>query len=169
MKMSKSAKRMAKRHARGKKVPSMNLVSLMDIFTILVFFLLVSQAESDALPEDDKMKLPVSISESKPAQTVTVMVTRDRIMVQGAEVANLEAVAQLEEKIITTVKSALQKELDKVLVKDVGANKDLLEVTILADKSIPFSILKKVMNTCTELGYTKISLAVVQKSAKAQS
>ena len=60
-------------------------------------------------------------------------------------------------------------ELSKVLVKDVGANEQLQEITLLGDKSIPFSILKKVMSTCTELGYTKISLAVVQKSAASQS
>ena len=169
MKMSKSAKRMAKRHKRAKKSAPMNLVSLMDIFTILVFFLLVSQSESDALPAAKQMKLPTSLAQAKPAQTVTVMITRDRIVVQGNEVALLEEVASQEEKIIGTVRAALQKELSKVLVKDVGANEQLQEITLLGDKSIPFSVLKKVMNTCTELGYTKISLAVVQKSAASQS
>ena len=115
------------------------------------------------------MKLPTSIAQAKPAQTVTVMITRDRIIVQGNEVALLEEVASQEEKIIGTVRAALQKELSKVLVKDVGANEQLQEITLLGDKSIPFSILKKVMSTCTELGYTKISLAVVQKSAASQS
>lgn len=169
MKMSKRAKRMNARHKRNKKGAPLNLVSLMDIFTILVFFLLVSQSESDALPEDEKMTLPQSIAQSKPEQTVTVMITEDRIVVQGNEVALLEDVAAQEEKIIGTVKAALQKELNKVLVRDVGENEQLQEVTLLGDKSVPFSILKKVMSTCTELGYTKISLAVTQKSATSQS
>jgi hypothetical protein len=36
-------------------------------------------------------------------------------------------------------------------------------VTVLADKSIPFSVLKKIMATCTGQGYTRVSLAVIQK------
>lgn len=169
MKMSKRAKRMDKRHKRSKKGAPLNLVSLMDIFTILVFFLLVSQSESDTLPEDEKMKLPESIAQTKPEQTVTVLITQDRIVVQGKEVASLESVANQEEKIIGTVKSALQKELDKVLVRGEKEDQQAKEITLLGDKSVPFSVLKKVMNTCTELGYRKISLAVVQKSAAAQS
>ncbi len=168
MKSSKRTKRMDRRHKRSKAAP-LNLVSLMDIFTILVFFLLVSQSESDNLPEDERMKLPESIAQTKPEQTVTVLITQDRILVQGNEVARLEDVAAQEEKIIATVKAALQKELNKVLVRDVGENEQLQEITLLGDRSIPFAILKKVMNTCTELGYTKISLAVTQKSAASQT
>jgi biopolymer transport protein ExbD len=40
------------------------------------------------------------------------------------------------------------------------------EVTVLADKSVPFSVLKKIMATCTAQGYTRVSLAVVQRSAQ---
>jgi biopolymer transport protein ExbD len=43
---------------------------------------------------------------------------------------------------------------------------DSKEVTILADKTIPFSVLKKIMSTCTESGYGRISLAVNQKAAQ---
>jgi biopolymer transport protein ExbD len=40
-----------------------------------------------------------------------------------------------------------------------------LEVTILADKSIPFAVVKQVMSTCTAQGYERISLAVIQKES----
>lgn len=165
MKMSKRAKRMAKKHEKAKRGATMNLVSLMDIFTILVFFLLVSQSTVDELPKDENLKLPESIAQKKPEETVTVMIARDRVIVQGKEVAAIEDIQNQEGKVIDTVRTALEKELKKVVVKDVGANEQLQEITILGDKAIPFSVLKKVMNTCTELGYTRISLAVVQKSA----
>ena len=41
-----------------------------------------------------------------------------------------------------------------------------LEVTILADRSIPFSVVKQIMSTCTSQGYGHISLAVIQKDAQ---
>jgi biopolymer transport protein ExbD len=39
------------------------------------------------------------------------------------------------------------------------------EITILADKSVPFSVLRKVMSTCTSQGYGRISLAVLEREA----
>jgi biopolymer transport protein ExbD len=40
------------------------------------------------------------------------------------------------------------------------------EVTILADKSVPFNVIKKVMSTCTSRGFERISLAVIQKASE---
>ncbi len=40
------------------------------------------------------------------------------------------------------------------------------EVTILADRSVPFSVVKKVMSTCTSQGFGRISLAVLQKGSE---
>ena len=37
------------------------------------------------------------------------------------------------------------------------------EVTILADKSVPFVVIRKIMSACTGEGYENVSLAVVQK------
>jgi biopolymer transport protein TolR len=37
------------------------------------------------------------------------------------------------------------------------------EITIMADKSLPYDVLKKVMTTVTDADYGKISLAVLQK------
>ena len=41
------------------------------------------------------------------------------------------------------------------------------EVTILADKSVPFAVIKKIMSTCTSEGYENVSLAVIQASSAA--
>jgi biopolymer transport protein ExbD len=42
-------------------------------------------------------------------------------------------------------------------------------ITILADKSIPFSVIKQIMSTCTAQGFTRISLAVIQKQSAVAS
>jgi biopolymer transport protein ExbD len=42
------------------------------------------------------------------------------------------------------------------------------EVTILADKSVPFTVVRQIMSTCTGAGYENVSLAVIQKGAAQQ-
>ena len=61
MQMSQRAKRMERRNVRGKKSVTLNLVSLMDIFTILVFFLLVNSGQVETLPNARDITLPESI------------------------------------------------------------------------------------------------------------
>ncbi len=82
MKASKRAKRMEKHHLRN-KASGLNLVSLMDIFTILVFFLLVSSSSVQQLPKKKDIRLPTSVAKKVPTETVVIMVSKNNILVQG--------------------------------------------------------------------------------------
>jgi biopolymer transport protein ExbD len=42
-------------------------------------------------------------------------------------------------------------------------------VTVLADRSVPFNVVKTIMSTCTGQGYTRVSLAVIQKETPTTS
>ncbi|MFX8620482.1 biopolymer transporter ExbD, partial [Acinetobacter baumannii] len=64
--MSLRERRM-KRAARQKKGMTLNIVSLIDIFTVLVFFLLLNSTELELLPEAKNIHLPESVAEAKPA------------------------------------------------------------------------------------------------------
>lgn len=188
---SRRMKRMAR--SRRKKTPGMNLTSLMDVFTILVFFLLTNTSNNEALDPPKVITLPDSVVESKPRETVTLMVTDEEILVEAKSVIATADVIDSEETIIEAIKQAMIKELDKAILVAQAANKgeegegaavaegesvavaegeselppDLPpEVNILADRTIPFSLLKKVMSSCTEAGYSKVSLAVIQKAAQ---
>ena len=68
---------------RASATVTLNLVSLMDIFTILVFFLLVNSAQVEVLPNAKDLQLPESIAEQKARENVVIMVTADQILVQG--------------------------------------------------------------------------------------
>ena len=92
MQMSQRAKRMERRNSKGKKSVTLNLVSLMDIFTILVFFLLVNSGQVETLPNAKDIKLPQSIAEQKSRETVVITVSGDDILVQGKAVASVSAV-----------------------------------------------------------------------------
>ena len=166
MKQSRRARRMERNHKRHKGTPSFNLVSLMDIFTILVFFLLVNSGEGEVLPSTKNVDLPESIAEQKPRENVVVMVTERDILVQGSRVALLTDVNSSAKLLIGPLKVALETQNKRRLLESSAAKPKAPEVTIMGNKAIPYRLLKKVMATCTEAGFGKISLAVMQKAAQ---
>jgi len=166
MKQSRRAKRMERHHKRHKGIPSFNVVSLMDIFTILVFFLLVNSGEGEVLPSTRNVDLPESIAEQKPRQNVVVMVTERDILVQGNRIALLKDVNSSDRLVIHPLKVALESQNKRRFLGSSLAKTKAPEVTIMGNKDIPYRLLKKVMKTCTEAGFGKISLAVMQKTAQ---
>ncbi len=162
---SARAKRMEKHHRRNKNAGALNLVSLMDIFTILVFFLLVNSSDVQTLPNAKDMKLPESIAEKKPEENVVVLIGKTDILVQGKPVAKIADVMATRGNDIPALREALLSQNDRVLRR--AAKDDIAgrEVTIMGDKEISYRLLKKVMATCTASDYGQISLAVLQKSS----
>ena len=156
--------RRIRRMSRSRKKPTpMNLTSLMDVFTILVFFLLTNSASNEALEAPKSIELPSSVVETKPQETVVVLVTNDNILVQGIVVANTEEVINSKSIVVESIKKELLLQRSKAIGTDVNEEP---EVNLLADRKIPFSLLKKIMSSCTSAGYSKISLAVIQKASQ---
>jgi len=165
MRKSVRAQRMEKRHERGKKLGGLNLVSLMDIFTILVFFLLVNSSDVQTLPNAKDIQLPQSIAEEKAKETVVILIGDEDILVQGTPIVKVDDVMRRKGNAIPELRQALMAQSDRVLRKTAQDDIAGREVTIMGDKDIPYRLLKKVMATCTESDYGQISLAVLQKSA----
>jgi biopolymer transport protein ExbD len=168
MKYMGRAARMNRHHARHKKSSGLNLVSLMDIFTILVFFLLVNSSDVEVLPNAKDVQLPDSIAEIKARETVIVLVTDEEILVQGRAIGRVADIMASNELVIPALKAALESQTDRVLRQDAKEDIAGREVTIMGDKEIPYSLLKKVMATCTQADYGQLSLAVLQKTSDAQ-
>lgn len=162
MSHSARAKRMERHHKRARPA-SLSLVSLMDIFTILVFFLLVNQSEVQALDVPKNIELPESMSLARPSETVVVMVTPEQILVQGRPVASIREVDSQADAVIEPLREALKAQTDRFLRASAQADIAGREITILGDKTVPYRVLKKVMATCTDADYGKLSLAVLQR------
>jgi biopolymer transport protein ExbD len=145
------------------------LIPFIDMMTILVVFLLVHTADVDILPNSKSIAIPQSISERKPSETVVVMVTRDSLFVDGRLIGTLSEVAAMPGLIIAPLKDALIAQNDRILSKAQKADITKREVTIMGDKSTPFSVLKRIMATCTEAEYGKVSLAVVEREGAART
>ena len=165
MAASGRAKRMEKHHKRHKGAGALNLVSLMDIFTILVFFLLVNSSDVETLPNAKDLQLPESIAEEKAKETVVIMIGEIDLIVQGTPVAKIADVMARRGNDIPELREALLSQNDRVLRREAQEDIAAREVTIMGDKDIPYRLLKKVMATCTESDYGQISLAVLQKSS----
>jgi len=163
---SARAKRMEKHHKRNKGAGGLNLVSLMDIFTILVFFLLVNSSDVETLPNAKDLQLPESIAEEKAKETVVILIGEVDILVQGSPVAKVDEVMALKGNDIPALREALKSQNDRVLRREAADDIAGREVTIMGDKEVPYRVLKKVMATCTGADYGQISLAVLQKSSE---
>ena len=164
MKDSRRLRRMsrAKRHKMG----ALNLTSLMDVFTILVLYLLVNQSSVEILDPPKEITLPDSVAEMAPRQTVMIMVSEEYVMVQGEPVMTVAELLANDRGIAEPVRASLTGLKGRVigLTTETVAKSD--EVTIMAHRTVPFRVLKALMATASSAGYTKISLAVNQKASQ---
>jgi biopolymer transport protein ExbD len=165
----KNSRRMARLARIRPKVASMNLTSLMDVFTILVFFLIMNSGPTEVLDPPKNVELPESVVETKPNETVVINVSSDEVLVQGVPVARVADIMAMGGGDIEPIMARLAELQDRVIGLRTQSVAESPAVTILADKSIPFSVLKQIMSTCTAQGYTRISLAVIQKESAVAS
>lgn len=162
MSMSNRARRMAEHHSRHRADAELNLIPLIDILSVMVAFLLVYSTEVEVIQNSKGIEVPQSIAEVTPRKSVVVMITKDDLFVQGERIASVAEVKSVEGSIIPPLRDALKRPMlvgTELTEKDLAAR----EITVLGDKSLPYDVLKKVMATCTDADYGRISLAVIRK------
>ena len=166
MRNSRRIKRMSRNRV---KIGKMNLTSLMDVFTILVFFLLVNSGSVEVLDAPKEISLPESREETKPRETVVIFVSPEEVLVQGQPVALVDDILEGTQGYAEAITSQLAALKTTVIGSSTQAVAGSLEVTILADKNVPFIVVKRIMSTCTGEGYENVSLAVIQKAQQVAS
>ena len=166
MRSSRRIKRMSRNRV---KITKMNLTSLMDVFTILVFFLLVNSGSVEVVEAPKDVTLPESVVESKPRETVVISISADEVLVQGKLVAFVDDILSDKKGAADPINARLAELKESVIGINTKAVAGSQEVTILADRSVPFSVVKTIMSTCTAEGYENVSLAVIQKNTQVAS
>ena len=159
----RNSRRIRRMGRNKRKVTGLNLTSLMDVFTILVFFLLFHASSSEVMEAPKQIKLPDSVVETKPRETVVIMVSPEVVLVQGEAVVSTTELLENKIETVSEITERLKQLERNIIGISTKAIVESKEVTILADKTIPFKALKKIMSTCTGSGYGRISLAVLQK------
>jgi biopolymer transport protein TolR len=167
MKLSRRAKRMKRHYKRMDQSGGLNLVSLMDIFTILVFFLMVNSSDVKVLQQDKSIELPISSAKEQPKENLVITISGNNVLVQGRTVASTLTINS--DGLLAGLKEELEYQ-----GKKMSFNREITDgypATLVADKSTPYKVLKSIMATCTDANFTRISLAVSKKagSEKIQS
>jgi biopolymer transport protein ExbD len=159
--------RRIKRMSRNRmKVTKMNLTSLMDVFTILVFFLLVNSGSVEVMEAPKQVTLPESMVQEKPRETVVIFVSPEEVIVQGKAVMKVADILESGAASVEPITARLAELKTSVVGPSTKWVSESQEVTILADKSVPFTVIKRIMTSCTGEGYGQVSLAVIQKASQ---
>lgn len=162
MRMSRKTRRLERENRHSARDVEINIVSLIDIFAILVFYLLVNALVVEILPSPQTLKLPESAIEEQPRETTVILVTKDDILVNNTRVMSTAEALASDGVFLAALKFELMR-APLMRVENASTQTTRGEINIMADKSIPYRLLKKVMATCTETRFAKISLAVVEK------
>jgi biopolymer transport protein ExbD len=152
----------AERKSRNQSHVDMNLVALIDIFTILIFFLLSSATGVELLNSPKAVALPESTADKAPRETVVVVVSGEDILVEGRKVATVSEVMAAEGDVIAPLKAELELQAGRKLIRAENAVQGKA-VTIMGDKDIPYRLLRKVMLTCARADYADVAFAVRQQ------
>lgn len=169
MKKSVRAMRMERHHKRMAKESKLSLVSLMDIFTILVFFLMFNASDVQVLQTHKSVSLPKSDADLAARETLVLMVNAQDLLLQGQKLADVDTVLTQSEDIIPALEKELNYQRSRNAVLPINADQENAAdiagaITIMGDQAIPYQLLKKIMQTCAQAGYTDISLAVEQNT-----
>lgn len=162
----KNSRRLKRMDQRGYTAPTVILTSLMDIFIVMVIYLLMNQAIGVDVAPPRSIKLPDSMVETQPRQTVVMTVSNQDIVVQGERVATIAEVLESQDEYIKAVGERMLMIRKSYIGISEEAVANSTEVTIMADRTIPFKVLKKLMATSSSAGYEKISLAVNQSDKR---
>ncbi len=161
MKMTPRERR-AERRSRNQNIVDMNLVSLIDVFTILIFFLLSNSGGVETLPSPKAVKLPESVAQTQPRDTVVVVISGTEIIVDGRKVANVADVIDTPDDLIEGLKAELDIQASRQVIRKENETKGRT-LTIMGDKDIPYRLLRKVMFTSARANFADVSFAVRQR------
>ena len=149
------------RPSRPPQEAELNLIPLIDVMSVLVAFLLIYTADVEIVQNTKGVEIPQSTAETQAQQSVVVMITKDHVFVQGERVADVADIQTSSDALVEPLRQVLDRPM--LLGNDGGDETVQREVTVIADKSLSFELVRKVMATCTATTYGKISLAVLQK------
>jgi biopolymer transport protein ExbD len=163
MAMSNRARRMLLHQLRHRADAQLNLIPMIDILTVMVAFLLVYSANVEVLQNTKAIQIPESIAQQLPRQTVVAMVTQDELYLQGEPITSVAQIRAASGNIIEPLRAALARPLLGATSGNTPEAIAAREITVMADKALPYEVLKKIMTTFTDANYGRISFAVIQK------
>lgn len=163
MSIKNIARSTTNRERRERSEAELNLIPMIDIMSVMVAFLLVYSADVEVVQNSKGVVVPQSVAEELPKQSVVVMITTEQLFVQGELVASIEDVRNAKTQLIAPLRAVLERPMMTTELAEAEVDIASREITVLADKALPYDVVRKVMATCTAAAYGKISLAVMRR------
>jgi len=142
---------------------TLRLTSMIDVFTILLVFLLKSySADGQIMTVSKELSLPISTSIKSPETSSIIMITEKMILVDGRPLMSVkDAIESKNLRLENLYKDLRAKRLMAESVSQLDEKMAFRgDITIQGDSKIPFEVLKRVMYTCGQVGYNNMLLAV---------
>lgn len=156
-----------KKHETGPPKVSLNLTSMMDMFTIILVFLIKTYStEGQLIHPSNTLTLPSSSVENPPEVALDVVISQKSIMVNERFVESMDNVFEHEQLYIPKLGEALLSYATEAKrIEEQYGIRFSGKVTIQGDKNLPFSALVKVMATCGQSEYPNMRLVVYREKS----
>ncbi len=154
------------KRARRRKHLTLRLTSLIDVFIILLVFLIKNiSARPEVTLFSKNLQLPISTAGKTPKITTTISATEHLLLINGKIVESIQDIIEQKELLNENLYDGLLEEKKKTLFLS-EQNPDIIfsgEAIIQADKNIPYKVIKKLIYTCGQAEFGEISLQVLRK------
>ncbi len=154
-----------KQPAAGK----LSLVALMDIFTILVFFLLMNSGESQKIENAKFVELPDAASDKAPYADIVIVIGEEQLFVDDEPIASVEDIIKNPQELIEPLQQVLQEYAGKFGELKGFEKENGLALTLMGYQGTSYALVRSVISTCQHENFRNISLAVNQSSAMVTS
>jgi biopolymer transport protein TolR len=135
------------------------LTSLIDVMTFLLVFLIKSfSVQGDVITPSENLQLPLSITNKPPKPGTSLEITKTNILAEGKVISSLSTIDGTDSLLIKGVFQWMS--LERAHFPETSQSR---EVLIQADREIEYSILKRVMYSCSKAGFTDFTILAVQK------
>ncbi len=148
----------------GDKKARLNLTSMIDMFTILVVFLLKSySAEGQLVTVSDVLTLPKASAEQKVEMKLEIVVNQDAVVVDG------DPIVQVNDQLLSTggsipsLVARLDDHMEYTRQMKGTITEDEQKINIQGDVAIPVILVQRVMASCSEAGFSLQNLEVIKE------
>ena len=169
MSMLGRIRRRKEHHLSHREDAELNLIPLIDILSVGIRMARGPCDEVEVVQNTKGVEIPQSTVKEAPNQSVVVMITKEHVFVQGELVADIAQVRDPATPLIDPLRTVLERPMVAGATAAPEVDVSSREITVLADKALPYEVVRKVMATCTAADYGKISLAVLEKEKPAHS
>lgn len=155
------ANRKARHYQRRRSVPGLNLTALMDIFTVLVFFLLVNSSNSQQLPANPEIVLPESTAQELPEEMLTIQISPTTILLQERPLMSIAEATQGDSRVLPALVSELERYAERAAQLG-GASDEGRGLMIMADRHTSYALLQRIMHSANQTEYSRLTFAVLR-------